>query len=355
MVNDLGNDSISGSDSDVPSAWPGTPTSYDFNNTPQLIQPVWIGVSEDGSTNQVYPIDTPVTTILGDGWVHVYQGTEIVGQDDDVQVFSEQYQQLLAQLDACCGTSFATAPFALKQSNQSLAIGDPNPPCGADAFFKWLALFGSTEDRDLAYRFTFSLIPADEDMLEVLTFRPANELPFTETVQLLKKWPDDFVGMVSLEGVTLVGPTAEPGVNERRVSDFDGGTIGVVVTLFENDEQIDESSGTWRLPGTICTSGCSIVNWQHIDNVFGLLEIKVNDEAIVYSTKSHNGFSFYVKAGDEVECIVSNGDAENRLTVSEQTAGQLFTQNSPPGPVTFSFTAACGKVYTVLGRTQGGE
>jgi hypothetical protein len=357
LVNDLGPDSIGGSIVDVPQAWPGTPTDVDVTLPPEIVRKVWIGVSPDGSTNQVYPLNTAVQTILADGWTRIFQGTEIIGAGFSFyQVFSEPLHTVQIMIAACCETAIQTALFALKISNNPLAATGSAPPCGTPAAFKWLAVFGTDETRELEYRFTMSLLPADGDVLNVMTFYLPNQTPFIETVQLLKRWPADFVGMTSLEGITLVGPTAVPGVNERRVSFYDGGTVSVVVDLFENDDQIQEASGTWRLPGTICTRGCSTIKWDHNDNVFGLLQIMVNGEAIVYSTEDDDaGDTFFVNDGDEVEITVSGGDSQNLLTVTEPMLGTLFTDNAPPGPVTFTFTAACAKAYVVHASTLGGE
>lgn len=354
LVNDLGQDSISGSDSDVPMAWPGTPTVYDFNLTPQLIQPVWIGVSEDGSTNQVYPLTTSVAAILGAGWARVYQGTEIVGQSGDVQVFSEQYLQLLNELAACCGTALITALFALKNSNYSLNPLDPNPPCGTEALFKWLAVFGTNEERELTYQFIFSLLPADGDLDKVFSKVLASDLPFTETTQLIRGWPADFIGMVSQQSKTLVANDAVAGSGNVRVSEYDGGTISVNVVMSENDDQVDQRDNAFRLPATDCAPGCSTVHWNHVDNVFGLLAITVNGDPVVSSDTDEEG-NFTVNNGDVVSATVTGGDAMNRLIVSEATDGNLFDTNDTENPVTFEFTAACAKAYTIEARTQGGE
>lgn len=224
LVNDLGSDSIGGSQSDVPSLWPGTPLSYDFTLTPQAIRPVWVGVSADGTTNQVYPLSTSVATIIGAGWSHVYQGTEIVGANGDVLVFSEQYLHVLNALSACCATSVATAAFSLRQSNYSLDPDQPVPPCGVDALFKWLAVRGSAEARTLTYRFVAHLTTADGLTTQDVVY--AADLAFTETLQLVKNWPADFAGL----------------------AEYALGTIGVEVVIKEAGSPVLTDLRTFRLP-----------------------------------------------------------------------------------------------------------
>lgn len=224
LVNDLGSDSISGSQSDVPSLWPGTPVPYDFTTPPQALRPVWIGVSADGTTNQIYPIGTTVATIIGDGWVRVYQGTEIVGPSSDVHVFSEQYDQILRLLAACCATSVVTAVFALRQSNYSLDPEQGAPPCNAEAIFKWLVVRSAEETRMLTYSFIAHLTSANTLLTQDIAY--AVDIPLTTTVQLVKSWSGDFAGL----------------------SAYALGTIGVDVTIKEAGTPILMELRTFRLP-----------------------------------------------------------------------------------------------------------
>jgi hypothetical protein len=59
----------------TPHPWPGTPTQHEIG-TQQSATAVWIGVSTDGSTNQVYPLSTPPATILAT-WPRLYQGVQV--------------------------------------------------------------------------------------------------------------------------------------------------------------------------------------------------------------------------------------------------------------------------------------
>src|SRR5207245_300477 len=128
LVNDLGSDSVSGSQSDVASQWPGVPVEYEFAVPPQAVRPVWIGVSADGLSNQPYPLTTSVAAITGAGWARVYQGVEIVGTAGDVQVFSDQLGDVLLRLAACCATAIGTGAFTFKQSLYSLSPAEQDPP-----------------------------------------------------------------------------------------------------------------------------------------------------------------------------------------------------------------------------------
>lgn len=251
LVNDMGSDSFSGSQSDVESNWPGTPTPFDFNNTPQGMGPVWIGVSADGTSNQPYPLSTPVSEIIGAGWPRVYQGTEIVTQDGDVLLFSEQFEELQALLDACCATEVPTQTLALKQSIYPLGENDPNPPCGAEAIFTLLAIFGTNEERVLNLDTNFTIAKADGTDPLVFTFN--NNDPFSANVRITKKWPQDFLGLLSDNGFTLVNNFTTPGGGQRQVKDYDGGTIFAHVELDDGDDNpVLQDNHTWRLPGTKC-------------------------------------------------------------------------------------------------------
>lgn len=65
LVNDQGN----------PLPWPGTPTQFELG-TQEEVTPVWIGVSQDGSDNQIYPITASAQTILN-SWPRLYQGVQV--------------------------------------------------------------------------------------------------------------------------------------------------------------------------------------------------------------------------------------------------------------------------------------
>lgn len=83
------------SDNGSPVQWPGVATDFQIGGDP-LATAVWIGVSEDGATNQVYPLSTAPTAIL-QSWAHLYQGVQI--GNDVYYVSLEEYHRLVA---ACC-------------------------------------------------------------------------------------------------------------------------------------------------------------------------------------------------------------------------------------------------------------
>lgn len=258
LVNDLGSDSIGGSQSDVPSLWPGTPTPYDFSLTPQAIRPVWIGVSADGVTNQVYPISTSVPTIIGAGWPRVYQGTEIVGNHGDVLVFSEQYQHVLNALSHCCATGVTSNALVLLSSRYDLDPTGPLPPCGVEAIFKLLAILGNPESHTLLYQWGFQLIGSDGDIDNQFNWFETN--PLDATTQKLLPWATGFYGLVDSVGharflVADDDPTVDP--NAVRVGFYAGGTITLNVVVYDPDDEayFFTQMQTFRLPGTDCEEG----------------------------------------------------------------------------------------------------
>jgi hypothetical protein len=94
----------------TPHPWPGTPTQHEIG-TQISARAVWIGVSADGNTNQVYPLTTPPATILA-SWPRLFQGVQlntlVEGDDSPAAVEAgefvyyvslEQFNRLEA---ACC-------------------------------------------------------------------------------------------------------------------------------------------------------------------------------------------------------------------------------------------------------------
>lgn len=240
--------------------WPGTPEELDPtacpDGNPMVFTPVWIGLLPDRSASQVFPITTSIATILGGGFTHIYQGTLLdscnIGQHAYLQSL-QQVNQLLAA--SCCSTVIQTASFALKTSNQSLSPDDAPPPCGAEAIFKWLAVRGTNEVRALQYIFQFNMY--SQDGLTVQTFTIVNEDPLTETVQHVKRWPTDFIGLVSNEGKTLVANNVVPGVDDLPVSTFDNGTLDMITRIYTDDIDHTLVSGKesfFIFPGTDCGS-----------------------------------------------------------------------------------------------------
>lgn len=84
----------------VPNAWPGIPTATDPTVMGEPIA-VWIGVSADGTTNQGYPIETPLATILVD-YPRIYQGTQVVVDGSTTNLYANPIKDLLVFLAACC-------------------------------------------------------------------------------------------------------------------------------------------------------------------------------------------------------------------------------------------------------------
>lgn len=100
LVNEQGN----------PHPWPGIPSAFQIGSE-QAADAVWIGVSEDGSTNQVYPLNTPLATITAN-WPRVYQGVKLnllsATDDSPAQVTGGEYVYSNSLIDfqrrvaACC-------------------------------------------------------------------------------------------------------------------------------------------------------------------------------------------------------------------------------------------------------------
>lgn len=258
LVIDLGGgseffDSVADSDQDIVYPWPGTPVTFDLTIPPHLIQPVWIGVSADGNDAQAYPLNTPVADIIAAGWPHVYQGTEIADSDGNVMVYSDQYNHILLAIASCCNSNFLTQALALKQSSFPLTPGETYP-CGSEAIFTWLVIYGKNEDRpNLSARFNITLTNADQSVTLSGAF---SSFVLPPTGKISKAWPADFIGM-TIDGTNLVANDVEPMPGEMRVMDFDNGTIEVRTAVLDEDfNVIIEEANTWALPGTQCGANC---------------------------------------------------------------------------------------------------
>lgn len=94
----------------TPHPWPGTDTPFEVGSELSATA-VWIGVSADGTDNQIFPLTADAATILA-SWPHLYQGvqlnTAIVGDDSPAEVGAgefvyynslEEFNRLVA---ACC-------------------------------------------------------------------------------------------------------------------------------------------------------------------------------------------------------------------------------------------------------------
>lgn len=94
----------------TPHPWPGTDTPFEIGSELSATA-VWIGVSADGSDNQIYPLSTPAATILG-SWPHLYQGVQLnllaVGDDSPLEPGPGEYVYYNSLMDferlvaACC-------------------------------------------------------------------------------------------------------------------------------------------------------------------------------------------------------------------------------------------------------------
>lgn len=261
LVVDEGNNSNSGDD--VVQGWPGLAGLYNFSpfSGPSdftlpivTIRRVWFGVSEDLSGAKVYQIDTPIATIIGAGAPRVYQGTEIIDTAGHRFAFSEAYDDVQAALSACCNSEVLTAAFAFKQSNQSLDPNQPDPPCGAEAIFKWLAVLGTNPLS--GYDYTMYVKLTSRDGLVTWEHNLALQLALAATIQQVLAWPADFIGLVGLDSVTLIANADVADGTHRHVSNFDGGTILMRTTIRDigGDHPVifSVAEQTFRLPDTDC-------------------------------------------------------------------------------------------------------
>lgn len=337
LVNDLGSDSISGSQSDTPSMWPGVETPYNFTPAPQAIRPVMIGVSLDGNSNQVYPLGTSVPDIRDDGWARVYQGTEIVGVHGDVLVFSDQYPQLQFMLEACCGSDVVTAAYNLKQSNYSLAPDAPNPPCGAEAIFKQLVVRSKNDARALLYIFQWALNTANGDE-DLQFFGPTVQLPLDGTTQQVMSWPSDFIGEVSATDQELVANNVSPGEDQVQVRVYDLGTIQLLTSIVDNTDPenpvlVQQVDTTFRLPGTDCeadesSSGSSSGSESEgpppvgfVPNMRMMAEITAPGQLRVFDFDVSHDTTGWVNWGDGSPDVPLDSAGSGEVTTSHAYAG----------------------------------
>lgn len=106
----------------VPNEWPGVVTETD----PALMGDpvaVWVGVSLDGSTNQVYPIDTPLATIKLT-FPRIYQGTQ-VDVDGSTNAYTNNLRDVDLLLRACC---IWTPPTPIVCDNLTITFNEERPP-----------------------------------------------------------------------------------------------------------------------------------------------------------------------------------------------------------------------------------
>jgi hypothetical protein len=113
--------------------WPGTPTQHEIG-TQISARAVWIGVSADGNSNQVYPLTASPAAILA-SWARLYQGVQIntlVEGDDspgEVQAGEFVYYVSLEEFNrleaACCVAS------SIQESPASPIL----PPCFIELYY----------------------------------------------------------------------------------------------------------------------------------------------------------------------------------------------------------------------------
>lgn len=147
-------------------------------------------------------------------------------------VVSDNFFDVFASLTVCCGApNIQSAGFVFKMSTSPLTPGEQYL-CPIAASFKWLAVRSQTETRNLEYKFLIELTTMDDSTTLDNNGDPG--VTFLNTLQVVRAWPQDFIGLV-LDGITLVDNGSIPGVNEKRVGDFDLGTIKMTTIITDTD------------------------------------------------------------------------------------------------------------------------
>lgn len=181
---------------------------------------------------------------------------------DNFYIVSDSFYDVQNAFAICCSgqPEIPTQALALKTSNNPLTVGT-EPPCGTPAKFIWLAIFGNTEERTLVYSFVANL--RDKDNAEpAFQFRFPFQDSLTATTQASRNWPEDFIGLTSISGVTLIANDQEPsGPSEKQVKFFDFGSIEWFTNIEEdlgegNFAPVSFSTNFAALPGTQCGEGC---------------------------------------------------------------------------------------------------
>jgi hypothetical protein len=118
----------------TPHPWPGTPTQHEIG-TQQSAKAVWIGVSADGNTNQVYPLSTSPATITAT-WPRLFQGVQLntitPGDDSPAQVLSGEFVYYVSleefhRLEAAC----------------CIAAANPESPSSCSVQVDWIHFTGA--------------------------------------------------------------------------------------------------------------------------------------------------------------------------------------------------------------------
>jgi hypothetical protein len=272
--------SVLQSQSEAFNAWPGNTQTVEFSDatcpsvdsdTPYWkISLVFVVFGFDASASDSFPAPDgwqiytpeeaqdliPIWAAQSLEW-HAATLIECSNNPDNFYLVSDSYFDVLNSFTLCCGTpSIPTQVFALKQSSKALEPGQTYP-CGTEAIFKWLAIFGNEDPplNDVTYAFHFYLRDA-ANTIELLFFL-ADAVPFTTTVQQTLSWPSQFIGLSSIDSKTLIENDQVPGPDQYRVADFDGGTIEVRTSVVQGgDTLLMQQVNTWALPNTNCGPDC---------------------------------------------------------------------------------------------------
>lgn len=139
-------------DDGTPVAYPGTEQAYEVALVEDLA-PVWIGVSEDGTTNAAFPISTPLATIRLT-YPRVYQGVQFTYQGLTIVAFNGEldYEHRVA---ACC---LSRADDSASDSGSASASGSESPP---DGFQMRFTLQVGDEDLSTDIGITFGVTPSN--------------------------------------------------------------------------------------------------------------------------------------------------------------------------------------------------
>jgi len=254
-------------------AWPGANETIEFNDTTcpavddevtkWLVELVFVVMGYDSNQGDSLPAASgwqifsqeearELIPIWSAESLEFHAATKITcsNNPDNFYVVGNSIFDVVQAFNTCCAApNILTQALALKQSNAAL---DPTQtyPCGTEAVFKWVAILGNNETTpDLVYYFRVALTNQAGDVLISEYFVVAE--PLTETVQAVKSWPTDFIGM-TLGGTTLVANDVVPGVGERRVSDFDNGTINMLVEISDGGDYYTSQQAEFALPPTDC-------------------------------------------------------------------------------------------------------
>lgn len=264
-------------------AWPGEEQVIDFDDAAcptvdpdhpasWIVELVFVVMGYDSNQGdsvpapagwQVFTQEEAAPLIAG--WLaeslEFHAATRITCSDDPENFFvvSQSIFDVLNAFNVCCGTpNIQTQALTFKISNSPLTEGVAYP-CGIEAAFRWLAVFGSENPGDGTYAFVAELYDQAQNPANTLHFDiTAGQIPFTQTEQLQKSWPEDFIGMVASDSTVLVSNDTETlGPNERRIMDYDFGILSLQVAIFNAANDIIHSSQTVAaVPGTQCGAGC---------------------------------------------------------------------------------------------------